>query len=787
MSPINRPNQFRLNAKEGYKYNDNRRAVPRHRYPKSSAISALDHPGPFARMLLEQALSSFEGIQLKDVERLGISPRDVARFRPQLRDAILSVLKEPPAANLETIRNGAIAYVGALELEEAFAVLEGVATNPGETTDARSLAISALRRVNARRARSTVQEMLVDPHPVVRKSAVRALGLIGDEEDRKILKRQLESDEDVEVQRQIKLVLQGGQEGESKPNTRPKNFSHQIRDTVRRSFGRHHDSPPQIGPDHCREGKSKGDLAGPDVVAEALHAAVARTRHFSATTYEASPSPRDGQSRVRVIGELARTASCAHGVYSVAKEEAVADLRSDQLIPGRPLPIEVKECNTDILPLWVPDAPASPIILEVDATSDPVWSRTEFGIRVRFRLPKDHPQPLLRLDVKMPMSPWQSSTFIVSSEEQDAGEKIVDGYAAVKTGEILIVAVLYGGSGGASRVEARLEALPTNPISMQIFPQTTGTNGEGPAHYNSSEDRFFCHVRGQVANGFPFSVTVGPTVTCRVTDGGSHVATFSFNIGTTTVPANSVRDIFFFTSHGSSSDVYDVFEDFGDVRMDFTIPTSQGEITDWNVWAAMAQIRLALNFVGNISGTNRSAFQGVVENEASAILEQQSLYITQTSSFEIPSSNSDFNRFRDLIMDDNKDHDCTSGSDEADDLRDDWSSPTSWLDVWIVESLSGPACAASVLGFSPVDGPTDKGGDNSGFIIRINGTDLTSVTGRQSLGLTIAHELGHFLGLEHVTDNTNFMNAFNMLTNTGVTHGQYTDMADHGFVERHVP
>jgi hypothetical protein len=779
MSPINR---HELSAKVGYKYNDTRRALPRHQYPAAAAISPVDFPGPFARILLEQALSSFEGIQLKDVERLGISQRDVARFRSQLRDAILSVLKEPPGANLDTIRNGAIAYVGALEIAEAFDVLVGMATNPREKADVRSLAISALRRMDATRARKTIQQALADPHAVVRKSAVRALGLIGDEEDRDSLKRLLEADEDPEVRRQINVVLQGPEAKPERP-VRAKDLSQPIRDAVRRSLGRHQGPPPQTGPEHCGERDSHG-AGGRDVVAEERHAAIERTRHFSATTYEVNKA-REG--RVHVIGELAQTNLCADGVYNVAPGEAVADLPSDRLVPGRPLPIEIKDCRFGALPLWVPDAPASPVIVAVESDSDPVWRGKEFGIRVRFRLPKDQSQALLRLNVKMPMSPWHSATFTVSDEEQAAGEKIVEGYTAVKSGEILVVAVLYGGSGGASRVEARLEALPTNPISMQIFPQTTGTNGEGPAHYNSSEDRFFCHVRAEVANGFPFSVTVGPTVTCRVTDGASHVATFSFNIGPTVIPANSVRNLFIFTSHGSSSDVYDVFEDFGDVRMDFTIQTTQGDITDWNVWAAMAQIRLALNFVGNISASSRNGFQSVVENEASAILEQQSLYITRADVFVLPSDNPDFNRFRDLIMDDNKDHDCTSGSDEADDLRDDWNSPTSFLDVWIVESLSGPACAASVLGFSPVDGPTDKDGDNSGFIIKINGTDLTSATGRQSLGLTIAHELGHFLGLEHVTDNTNFMNAFNMLTNTGVTHGQYTNMADHGFVERHVP
>jgi hypothetical protein len=93
----------------------------------------------------------------------------------------------------------------------------------------------------------------------------------------------------------------------------------------------------------------------------------------------------------------------------------------------------------------------------------------------------------------------------------------------------------------------------------------------------------------------------------------------------------------------------------------------------------------------------------------------------------------------------------------------------------------------NVLGFSQVNGPTDRGGDNSGFVIKIAGKNLTSTNGRQKMGLTVAHELGHFLGLEHSTDNTNFMFRMNNVTNTGLTHAQYRDMADHGFVARFVP
>jgi hypothetical protein len=433
-------------------------------------------------------------------------------------------------------------------------------------------------------------------------------------------------------------------------------------------------------------------------------------------------------------------------VHTAVEHLRVVEVPAEQLRPGRPLPFVSINPERPRFPVLVPGAAPSPRILAVAPTGPAIWAGMSFELAIHFHLPEGQCAPFLRLRVRMPRSGWRELLVPVNKQEQRRGEARVGGFRCALAGEIRVEASLYASGGGADSAQVVLLALPPNPISLDVVPQTRGTNGEGPAHYNGGEDRFYCYARCTFVNGFPYDVAVGPRVTCRITDGGAHVATFDFAVGATTVPANGSRTIGIYTRHGSGSGVYGVFRGFGDVTMLFTFETSEGEVGGSNVWAAMAQIRLALNFVGNIPVADRAAIQSIAENEASAILEQQSLYISETRRFLLPSDDPDTARYRDVEMDDNKDSDCTAGSDEADELRDDWSSPTDWLDVWIVETFSGPSCAAGVTGFSPVDGPTDKSGSGSGYLLRRNGRDLTSDDGRVRMGRTIAHELGHFLG-----------------------------------------
>jgi hypothetical protein len=649
--------------------------------------------------------------------------------------------------------------------------------------------VESLKRLGGETALKFLEQSLFDPYPVVREKTVRALSAIGDKSHLDLLKRIQDKDKDPEVRFQAKSAINKIETGKELKRERTakerKKLLTALQENIVRPIGRHSTIQPQTTPGD-KYGTEIPLSGGMNIVRNREIAEQESEKHIVPIGYELVPGAASDSMRISLKGSSVAGNMSFPGskVYSLSDNEIIVDTPTDAVkIPGEPLYVLSEKCCDDKfqLPTWLPEAPASPVLFNVEPADNIIWAKKPFELRISFYSPSKKPG-LLRLSIKMPLSGWTSLHFTITQSEIKSGYKIIKGFTSAVPGTIEIKLAIYDEQGGSSVMEKRLTALPANPIFMSVVPSTRSAIGEGPAHYNSSEDRFYCYADLIVTNGFAHDIVVGPVVTARVTDAGDEKDNFAFVISTSTVPANSTRTRGIWMSFGG--DTYDVFDDFGDVTISMTLLTTEGLVAGSAVWAAMAQIKLALNFVGDFSVTTRNQLQSVVENESSNIYEQQNFFISETRRFLLPSSDSDFGRYRDIKMDDNKAHDCTSGSDEADDLREDWNSPTDWLDVWLVESLSGPACSASVGGFSPVDGPTDKDDDDSGVIIKMSSADLSTTFGRNLMGLIIAHEVGHFLGLSHASDSSNFMAASTDGTNTGLTHNQYRDMADHDFVKR---
>jgi hypothetical protein len=98
--------------------------------------------------------------------------------------------------------------------------------------------------------------------------------------------------------------------------------------------------------------------------------------------------------------------------------------------------------------------------------------------------------------------------------------------------------------------------------------------------------------------------------------------------------------------------------------------------------------------------------------------------------------------------------DDIGSAEEAEDLWDAWYVDNNGLDVFMVRTIS-----ADFIGLSPVDGNCNKSNSKSGLL----GGQLTGRL-REGTARTFAHEIGHFLGLEHPHDDIDEWSECNALS-----------------------
>src|SRR3989337_2945546 len=315
----------KLNNREmEFHYNEPKWNAPKHMLPQSEELDFSTHSGIRARVLVERALQSFEGINASKLEELNVNVKDLVKFKKEIKNALYAIIKEENGHDIR-LRAGAIAYLGALKFNESAELVANIALNTDENSFVRAYATETLGRINGRTTLRALEQLLHDPVYAVRERAIRVIGNAGSKKHLRSLKLIASHDSDAEIQYRAKAAMHLITTG--KTLKRKQRSKGEIVNTIAeagntRPIGRHKESRPQtiFGPE------TRG---GMDLIANQELERRRFEKLLRPVSYEILPDAPKDVRRLRIRGANIGASTFYHPsgkLYRIHEDELVVDL-----------------------------------------------------------------------------------------------------------------------------------------------------------------------------------------------------------------------------------------------------------------------------------------------------------------------------------------------------------------------------------------------------------------------------------------------------------------------------
>ena len=420
-------------------------------------------------------------------------------------------------------------------------------------------------------------------------------------------------------------------------------------------------------------------------------------------------------------------------------------------------------------------------ITDVEPAEGRIMSNTPFALKVSFVATASGMPCLASCTVE-----WAGEPFVVEAEatERDCRR----GFVEIPFGREQTLPVcratfhvsLFNSAGGKSTFRTTCAVLPSNPFSLDLSPHASFVTGTFSARGVRSGNAFDTGIAVTLSNGNSSSAGVHSGFHWRFWDGGvggSLVEEGDGDFGGhITVPAHNTWTGFISFHSPNGSGVFNKYHDREDMTIEIRMTRDGGSTVSGTI-TCRTMFRFGINAT-KVAGEDFTSSES--SDLGAAVAVTRTIYEKRDVTFHHD------NRF----IPKNKvgGFEVINSDDEAHDLWDDWSGPDSNdnIDTFVVQlvaiPIDGGGTADGIDGSIP--GPTSHDGSDSGVVASKTGFTDGGVhhLDVNYLGMLMGHELGHYLGLSHVSTKGNLMLPSSGPSDTALTYDQYRTIIQHGWV-----
>ncbi|MDQ1739949.1 MAG: hypothetical protein QOE53_1601 [Pseudonocardiales bacterium] len=418
-------------------------------------------------------------------------------------------------------------------------------------------------------------------------------------------------------------------------------------------------------------------------------------------------------------------------------------------------------------------------ILDVTPVNGPVMSDRPFDLRVVFAAAALVPPRLVSVRVD-----WAGESFVnelrLDAAAAQAGQVDVhfDEEQTLPVGAATFTVTLFNAAGSASTFVTTSGVLPSNPFSMLLGPHQDFVTGSWSARAVRHGDAYDTGIAVTLFNGNPTAVPVRSDFHWAFWDGGVgggslvEQGTGSFG-GPISVPAAASWGGWVTFHSPSGSGIFNKFNSREDLAVEIRMTRVDGGQVSATITA-----RTMFRFGVNITRVANEDFTATERSDLTAAAQRcRAIYERRDLTFDFDT--------RWIAQHDVGGYEIINSFGEFHDLLSDWSGPGSNnnIDAFVVQGIDVGGGVDGIDGSIP--GPTSHGGGDSGVIASKTGyIDSTGARRLHAnyLGMLIGHELGHYLGLEHVSTAGDLMLPNSGENDINLDYGQYRTMIRHGWV-----